>query len=266
MSIIATNCTVRYRNAAEAALQDVSLRLDPGELVIVAGPNGAGKSTLFRALLGIAELETGSVTVSARNLGDWRREELARVVGALPQREEPVFPQRVYDAVMLGRWARLGALSPIGDTDRRTVAAALEQTNTTALADRGTDTLSGGEWQRVRLARALAAEPSFLLLDEPGTSLDLAHEMAMLELLRRLVESGLGVLAITHQLNTAVQYADRVVLLDRGRVEGSGPPAELLTSEVVSRVFQWPVAVEHLSGGAPHLVPLRSPPGRPGPA
>jgi iron complex transport system ATP-binding protein len=109
----------------------------------------------------------------------------------------------------------------------------------------------------VRLARALAAKPRYLLLDEPGTALDLAHEMAVLELLRQLADGGLGVLAITHQLNTAVQYADRVLLLDHGRVEGTGKPAEVLTSEVVSRVFQWPVEVQRLRGGAPHLVPRR---------
>lgn len=258
MSIAASQLTVRYPGIASAALDEVSLQLDAGELVVVAGPNGSGKSTLFRALLGMVDLQHGTVTVDGRDVTSWRRDALARVVGALPQREEPAFPQRVHDAVMLGRWARLGPLAPVGERDRAAVTAALDRTRISDLADRGTDTLSGGEWQRVRLARALAAEPRFLLLDEPSTALDLAHEMSVLELLRQLADSGLGVLAITHHLNAAVQYADRVVLLDHGRVEGIGAPGELLTAEVVSRVFRWPVAVETLSSGAPHLVPLRT--------
>jgi iron complex transport system ATP-binding protein len=182
---------------------------------------------------------------------------LARLVGALPQREEPTFPQQVRDAVMLGRWAHLGPLAPVRAADRSAVEAALARTRLEALAVRSTDTLSGGEWQRVRLARALAGEPRFLLLDEPATALDLAHEMALLELLRELVSEGIGVLAITHHLNAAVQYADRVLLLDRGEVAAIGTPAEVLTAAMVSRVFDWPVMVQHLASGAPHLVPMR---------
>lgn len=257
MSITASGISVRYPGSDAPAVDGVSMSLEPGELLVIAGPNGSGKSSLFRALLGMIAVEHGDIEIDGRALGRWRRNELARVVGALTQREEPVFPQRVRDAVMLGRWARLGPISPAGEADLAAVEEAMRLTHTEQFSERGTDTLSGGEWQRVRLARALASNPRYLLLDEPGTALDLAHEMSVLELLRQLADTGLGVLAITHQLNTAVQYADRVLLLDRGRVEGIGAPAELLTSEVVSRVFQWPVQVQSLPGGAPHLVPRR---------
>lgn len=257
MNIIAHLLSVRYPGASEHALHDVSMQLAPGELLVVAGPNGSGKSTLFRALLGIVEPSAGDVRIGDRTVRQWSRRELAQLIGAVPQREEPNFPQRVYDAVMLGRWARLGALAPVGASDRRAVDAAMARTRLESLAHRGTDTLSGGEWQRVRLARALASEPRFLLLDEPGTALDLAHEMTILELLRELVHDGIGVLAITHHLNAALQYADRVLLLDRGRLAAEGAPVEVLTAETVSRVFDWPVAVLQLANGAPHLVPLR---------
>ena len=257
MSIVAHELSVQYRAASQPALHGVSMRLDAGELLGVAGPNGSGKSTLFRALLGMTEAQSGNVLVAGKPVNRWRRDALAQLVGAVPQREEPVFPQRVRDAVMLGRWARLGALAPITTADRRAVDAAIASTGLDALVHRGTDTLSGGEWQRVRLARALAGEPKFLLLDEPGTALDLAHEMTMLETLRALADAGMGVLAITHHLNAATQYADRVLLLDRGTVAAVGVPAEVLTADAVSRVFGWPVSVEQLRGGAPHLVPLR---------
>lgn len=257
MSIVARGLSVRYRKAAHPALRDVSVTLAPGELLVIAGPNGSGKSTLFRALLGMATLESGEVLVEGRVIAKWGRAGLAQRVGALPQREEPVFPQRVYDAVMLGRWASLGPLAPVTASDRRAVDLAIARTGLEPLVERGTDTLSGGEWQRVRLARALAGAPRFLLLDEPGTALDLAYEMHMLETLRELANEGIGVLAITHHLNAATQYADRVLLLDRGGVAGVGTPGEVLTAGTVSRVFGWPVSVESLRGGAPHLVPLR---------
>lgn len=256
MTIRAEAVTVRYPRAPAAAVAQVTVGLDRGELLVVAGPNGSGKSTLFRALLGIVPLEAGRVTVDERSVHAWPRAEFARVVAAMPQREEPAFPLTVRHAVLLGRWSRLGAFAPVGPDDRAALARALERCHLLGLADRGTDTLSGGEWQRVRVARALAAEPRYLLLDEPGTALDLAHEMALFELLRELVADGMGVLAITHHLNLALRYADRVALFDRGRIAADGPPS-MLTESLLTRVFGWPVSLQALSDGSPHLVPLR---------
>ncbi len=257
MSIRIDGITVRYPRAAEPAVRDASLGLDAGELLVVAGPNGSGKSTVFRTILGTLVPERGRVTVDGRMVGDWPRADLSRVVSAMPQREEPAFPLAVHEAVLLGRWARLGPFAPVGPEDRAALARALERCNLTGLAQRGTDTLSGGEWQRVRVARALAAEPRFLLLDEPGTALDLAHEMALFELLRELVAGGIGVLAITHHLNLALRYADRVVLFDHGTVAADGAPRAVLDEALLSRVFGWPVSLQALPDGSPHLVPLR---------
>lgn len=256
MRIAATDVTVRYPGAAGPALAGVQVAVSAGELVVVAGPNGSGKSTLLRALLGLVPPAVGTVTLDGQPLATIRRADLARQVGALPQREEPAFPMRVREAVLLGRWARLGPLAPVGRADHRAVERALAECRLEALADRSVDTLSGGEWQRVRLARALAGEPRLLLLDEPGNALDLAHEMALFETLQRLVGAGLGILAITHHLNLAARFASRVVLLDRGRVAGDGPPAAVLEQEVLSRTFGWPVAVTTWCDGAPQVVPL----------
>jgi iron complex transport system ATP-binding protein len=125
------------------------------------------------------------------------------------------------------------------------------------LAGRPVDTLSGGEWQRVRLARALAQEPRVLLLDEPTASLDVRHEMELLELVRRLVDGGMAVLVVTHELNLAARFADRIVLLDEGRVAAQGTPADVLTRATLSQVFGWPVAVTTWCDGSPQVVPLR---------
>ncbi len=257
MTLCAREVTVHYPGADAPAVRAASLTLSPGELVVVAGPNGSGKSTLFSAMLGLQPLVGGAVTLDGRPVGDWSRPTFARQVGGLPQREEGAFPLRVREAVMLGRWARLGPFARVGSDDRSAVEGALARTRLLPLADRSTDTLSGGEWQRVRLARALAAEPRLLLLDEPGAALDLAHEMALFELLRELVIAGIGVLAITHHLNLATRYADRIVLLDRGTVAGEGAPAAVLTASLLSRVFDWPVSVQALADGSPHLIPLR---------
>lgn len=257
MTLVATDLRVRYPGADAPALDGVSLRVARGELVLLAGPNGSGKSTLFASLSGLRRPDAGTIAIEGRALASWSRRALAQAVGALPQREEQWFPLRVEEAVLLGRWSRLGPFAAASDADHAAVRTAMERTDVLRFVGRSTDTLSGGEWQRVRLARALAAEPRYLLLDEPTTALDLAHEMALLELLRQLVDTGLGVLAITHHLNAAAQYADQVVLLDRGAAAASGPPPSVLTAEHLTRVFRWPVAVTPGPSGAPHVTPLR---------
>jgi iron complex transport system ATP-binding protein len=137
------------------------------------------------------------------------------------------------------------------------VADALARCDVAELAGRTVDTLSGGEWQRVRLARALAQEPRVLVLDEPTTSLDIRHEMELFELLRRLVDAGLAGLVITHHLNLAARYADRMLLLSGGQVAGLGRPGDVLREDTLRRVFDWPLAVTTWHDGTPQVVPLR---------
>lgn len=257
MILEAETLTVRYPATARAALDGVSCRVGASELVAVAGPNGSGKTTLVRALSGLVQPERGTVRVQGRTLAEWGRAELARVLGVVPQREEIAFPLRVDEAVMLGRYARLGPLAAPGDADRAAVRSALERCDAGPLAARSIDALSGGEWQRVRLARALAQEPAVLVLDEPTASLDVRHEMELLELIRRLVDQGLAGLVITHELNLAARYADRILLLSEGRVVAEGSPRDVLTEPTLSRVFEWPVAVTTWCDGSPQVVPLR---------
>ena len=257
MILGADSISVSYRGLGHKALDSVSAQVRSGEMVAVAGPNGSGKSTLFAALMGFIAPVSGSVTFEGSPVARWSRRRLAGMIGAMPQREETAFPLSVRDAVMLGRWSRLAPLARAGQGDHKAVDRALERVRLTGLADRSTDTLSGGEWQRVRVARALASEPGLLLLDEPGTALDLAHEMSLFELLTDLVRDGLGVMVITHHLNVAARHADRILLLDRGRLAAEGPPAMVINAELLSGVFGWPVTVGRSGDGAPHLIPLR---------
>jgi iron complex transport system ATP-binding protein len=247
----------RYPGASQDALAGVSLAVAPGEFHAVLGPNGSGKTTLVRLALGALTPARGTVAILDRSAQQWKRQELAKVVGVVPQREDNLFPQRVRETVLLGRYPHLSLWGGERSEDHAAVERALAACDVGELADRWVWTLSGGEYQRVRVARALAQEPRLLVLDEPAVSLDLRHEMALLELVRGLVDTaGLGVLMITHDLNLAARYADRVLLLADGRPAAAGAPADVLTRETVERVFSWPVMMQTLDG-RPQMVPLR---------
>ena len=256
MSLEARDLAVRYGTAA-FALDGVSCRVRGGSLLAVVGPNGSGKTTLVRALSGLVRLQRGQVLVEGKPLDQWTHAALARVLAVVPQGEEVVFPLRVDETVMLGRYARLGPLAAPGSADRAAVDDALVRCDVAAFAGRTIDSLSGGEWQRVRLARALAQEPRVLVLDEPTTSLDVRHEMELFELVRRLVDGGLAGLVITHHINLAARFADRMILLSGGRVAAEGSPAEVLRREILREVFGWPVSVTSWCDGSPQVVPLR---------
>ena len=260
MKLVAEQVTVEYGTSPGdrfRALADVSFAVSSGELVAVAGPNGSGKTTLLRTLLGLERPVSGRVALDDRAVQQYTRRELAERIGALPQREEPAFPLTVGEAVLLGRWARLGPIASVTAEDTRAMEDALTRCDVAGFGSRRVETLSGGEWQRVRIARALAGTPRLLLLDEPTAALDIAHEMALFDLLRQLVADGLGVLVITHHLNIAARYADRMVLLSAGRAVANGSPDAVLQPELVSQVFNWPVAVHHPVDGAPQIIPLK---------
>jgi iron complex transport system ATP-binding protein len=256
MILDAQDLAVRYGDSV-LALDGVSCGVTGGRFLAVVGPNGSGKTTLVRALTGLVRLQRGEVRVDGRPLAQWTRPALARVLAVVPQGEEVVFPLRVEETVMLGRYARLGPFAAPGAADRAAVADALARCDVAAFAGRTIDSLSGGEWQRVRLARALAQDPRVLVLDEPTTSLDVRHEMELFELVRRLVNGGLAGLVITHHINLAARFADRMILLSAGRVAAEGSPAEVLRRETLREVFGWPVAVTTWCDGSPQVVPLR---------
>jgi iron complex transport system ATP-binding protein len=252
--------TLSYHGAARPAVSGVSLSVDAGELVCITGPNGSGKSTLLRGMLGLLKPLRGTATVDGRDIGQWEPAELAATVGVVPQREETTFPLRVSETVMMGRYAHLGPLSAVRQEDRLAVWRALERCDVGQLSERRVDQLSGGEWQRVRLARALAGDPRALVLDEPTTSLDVRHEMELFELVRGLADQGMAALIITHGLNLAARFADRILLMSEGQSAALGSPKDVLAEPILSRVFEWPLAVSATPDGAPQVIPLRRSP------
>ncbi|HET9947333.1 MAG TPA: ABC transporter ATP-binding protein, partial [Longimicrobiales bacterium] len=259
MRLAAEGLVVRYPGAAAPAVDGVDLDVAPGTFHAVLGPNGSGKSTLMRALLGAVPRAGGRVLLDGRPLEAWSRRELARSVGAVPQAETIAFPLTTRELVAMGRYPHLGPLASEGEEDRRAVRRALEACGVAELGARDVATLSGGELQRARIARALAQEPRALVLDEPTASLDVRHEMEILELLRRAAGEGITVLLITHGLDVAAQFADHLVLLSQGRVAAEGPPGEVLREDVLERVYGWPIAVrpDPLTG-LPRVTPVRA--------
>ena len=257
MKLGTDHLTIQYSGAARPALDDVTLRIPAGCLTAVLGPNGSGKSTLLRALLGVSAPSMGTATLGERDVSAWDRRELARAVGVVPQSETVAFPITVREMVAMGRFPHLGPLRAEGWRDREAVDKALESCDIGDLQNRQVTTLSGGELQRVRIARALAQEPQALALDEPTASLDLRHEMSILRLLRDWTDGGMTVLLITHQLDLAARFADRMILLDRGHVAAEGTPSEVFSREVLERVYGWPVRVdEDPVTGSLRVVPL----------
>lgn len=249
---------LRYPRAAQPAVNGVSVEVPLGRITAVVGPNGSGKSSLVRALLGQLPLERGRITLDGVSLGDLERRHIATQMAVVPQREEPVFPLPVREYIALGRHPHGSLFRGRTAADRAAIATAIARADVAMFADRATDQLSGGEWQRVRVARALAQGGRSLVLDEPTTFLDVAHEMAVFELLDALAREGQGILLVSHQLNLVARFADHIVLLHHGRVVAAGPPAMVMRGEVLERVYEWPLVVSRDPAvGAPVLVPLR---------
>jgi len=239
----ARDLVVGYGTTRPPALTGVSICVPAGSLYAVLGPNGSGKSTLIRALLGSLPLATGSVSVDGIPVGSWSRRALARSVGVVTQAESLTFPISVRDLVAMGRYPHLGPFEAERAVDREAIQQALTLCDALHLTDRDASSLSGGEIQRVRIARALAQQPRALVLDEPTASLDIRHEMGILGLLRDSADAGLAIILVTHQLELASQFADRLLLLNEGSVAAEGSATDVLNESTLREVYGWPIAV-----------------------
>ena len=249
---------LRYPRAARPAVDGVTLDAPRGAITAIVGPNGSGKSTLVRALLGRLVPERGTIALAGTPIAALSRLEAAKRVALVPQREEPAFPLIVRDFIALGRYAHGGVWSGETPDDRAAIARASELAGVAEYLQRRTVELSGGEWQRVRIARALAQGGDALVLDEPTAFLDIAHEMAVFELLDALAREGKAVLLVSHQLNLVARFATRIALLHAGTLAAFGTPDDVMRGDLLERVYEWPLVVSRDPAvGAPVLVPLR---------
>ena len=244
---------------ARPALRDIELTVRTGEFVALAGPNGSGKTTLLRAVLGFVTPTAGCVELFGDRVEDLSVREHARRVAWLPQEESPRDDVRLLDYVMYGRYARHGMLEGDSEEDYELARSILDQVGLADRADDGILSISGGERQRAVLGRALAQATPLLLLDEPTSHLDIGHQLDLLARVRELSHRrGVTVIAALHDLNLAARFADRIVVLSRGRAVADGPPPDILSEELLVRV--WGVVADlrrEPRTGMPYLIPHR---------
>ncbi len=218
-------------------VEDASLTLQPGELVALIGPNGAGKSSLLRCLVGLEPPYKGTVHLDGLPLSQITPQARALTLAYLPQLRPMAWPISVTDTVALGRYAYGAAPGRLSSEDMAAVKAAMEEVDITLLANRRTDTLSGGEMARVHLARVLAAHTPLLIADEPLAALDPRHQWQVMDLLTAYVARGNGALVVIHDLALAARFADRLVWMDRGRIIADGSPAETMTAARIAEIY-----------------------------
>lgn len=242
----------------QTVVENLDLQVAPGQITSIVGANGCGKSTLLRALARLIKPQSGSVLLNGTEIRDRPSKEVARILGLLPQ--SPLAPEgiAVADLVGRGRHPHQRPLAPWSRRDYEVVAAALEVTETADLADRAVDELSGGQRQRVWIAMALAQETDILLLDEPTTFLDVAHQIEVLDLLTDLnQERSTTVVMVLHDLNLAARYSDQLIAVHEGRVHASGTPSDVVTVDFVREVFGLDSRViTDPASGAPLVIPL----------
>ena len=219
-------------------LDHLSIDLHPGELIALLGPNGAGKSSLLEIAAGLGASHQGEISFGNELLHHMSAVQRSQRIGFLPQRGEIAWPLDVITFVGLGRLPHQGRFtSQRSEADHHAIAAALEETGVEMMHDRGVDTLSGGELSRVLLARVLAGEPEWLMLDEPMTGLDPGHQFELCDLLRKLTSDGKGIIVTLHDLSLAAHLADRIILLNEGKLIADGTPREVLTASRIHEVY-----------------------------
>jgi iron complex transport system ATP-binding protein len=246
---------VSVRLGETDALRNATLEIAEGEWIALVGPNGAGKTTALRALCGLVDYE-GTISIDGRDTRTFGRRELARLTALVPQLPETPPELTVAEYVLLGRTPHLGYFAGESESDRDVATAALVRLDAAAFAGRSLHSLSGGELQRVVLARALAQDAPVLLLDEPTNALDLGRQQRVLELVDELRVDGLTIVSTLHDLTLAAQYADRLVLLDRGRIVADGPPDAVLSEETISSLYGASVRIIREDGGV-YVLPRR---------
>lgn len=239
------------------ALEDVKLNLGPGEVLGIVGPNGSGKSTLLKCMNRILKTKQNTVLIDGKDVRTIGLRDLAKMMGYVPQNSRNIFPFTVFDIVLMGRRPYLRW--SLGEKDKEVVAQILEYLGIGDLAMRYFNELSGGEQQKVIIARALAQQPQILLLDEPTSSLDIRHQLEILCILKSLTQSKhCSVIVSMHDLNLASRFSDRMVMLKKGCVFAVGNPQSVITEENIEAVYGVKSRVTSSLLGIPQVTPLES--------
>lgn len=250
------NVSLRFRD--NIILSDVSLSIAAGEFFVIIGPNGAGKTSLLKVLSGLQKPLQGKVVIKNKDLSRYGRRSLAQIMAIVPQHIEVGFPFSVTDAVVMGRSPHLGILGLEGKNDFHIAEEAMRFTEVSHLAERKLFQLSGGELQRVIIARAICQQPEIILLDEPTTALDPAHQLKIMDLMEKFrMEQGTTIVMVSHDLNLASMYGDRLLLLKEGKVVKTGAPGSVLTKELLEESYGCRMQVDESPlGGVARVTPV----------
>ncbi len=229
----------------QPVLRDLSFRVQQGDVFIIIGPNGSGKTTLIKLIVGVLKIQRGQVDIFQNPLRNYSQKSLARAIAYVPQGLSLGFPFKVEETVLMGRAPHQNILGLASEDDTDIADQAMKFTEIAHLAHRKMDQLSGGEQQRVFIARALCQEPDIIFLDEPTASLDLAHQVRIMDLMERLkLKKGVTVVMVSHDVNLAGMYADRLLLLNGGKVESIGRPDSVLTYQQLEKTYGCEVLVD----------------------
>lgn len=241
--LILKDVSFKYGNSW--TLRGINLEMNGGELVGILGPNGSGKTTLLKIMDGILAPAGGEILVNGTELSGLGRKETARLIAMVSQENHFGFDFSALEVVLMGRFPHLGKLQFEGERDRKAALRALDATHTRSLSERSIHRLSGGEKQRVLIARALAQEPRLILLDEPTSFLDIKYKREIFQLISTLsVERGIAVVVVSHDLDLTAQYCQRLVLLKGGEIYQAGEPAAVITPSNIRTVYDCPVIVD----------------------
>ena len=237
MYILATkNISLIFQD--KLILDNVSIDVSPGEFFVIIGPNGAGKTSLLKVLSGLQKAQQGSVIIKGKNLSDYTRRNLSKILAIVPQQIEVAFPFTVAETVIMGRTPHLGILGMEDKNDFHIAEEAMAFTEVSHLADRKLFQLSGGELQRVIIARAICQQPEIILLDEPTTALDPAHQLKIMDLMEKFRrEHGTTIIMVSHDLNLASMYGDRLLLLKEGSEVKTGSPKNVLIKTLLEESY-----------------------------
>jgi len=245
---------MEFSYASTPVLENVCMELAPSEILGIVGPNGAGKSTLLRCIDRILKPQRGSILLDGQEIKEMSRMEIARRMGYVPQTSTRVFPATVFDTVLMGRRPHLGWRSNEQDVEK--VLEVLKLLDIVEFALRDFNEISGGQQQKVLIARALAQEADILLLDEPTSNLDIRHQLEAMDIIKKLVkEKGISAIMAIHDLNLGSRYSDRIIMLNGGTIIDAGNPASVLTPENIKQVYGVEAVVRNESG-RPYIVPI----------
>jgi iron complex transport system ATP-binding protein len=252
----ADNVSLDFRD--KSILSNVSLKVSAGEFFVIIGPNGAGKTSLLKILSGLQKTQDGSVVLKGENISNYTRRNISKILAIVPQHIEIGFPFTVKETVIMGRTPHLGILGMEGKNDFHIAEEAMEFTEVYHLADRKLFQLSGGELQRVIIARAICQQPEIILLDEPTTALDPAHQLKIMDLMERFRrQHNTTIIMVSHDLNLASMYGDRLLLLKEGRVVKTGDPKTVLNKSLLEESYGCQMMVDESPlGQAARVTPI----------